>query len=224
MLKFKRAFHEWLTVNNVSDKKCKQFLVSINNICTEITKEELHFIHQIVEEKYIDIGYILSKYHFFANIKRKSHTIQDNEIVGISWEELATDLPLIILGYDGRKKTILQKYNEFLFESELPDDVLKIRHQNILYMMSQSQIQSSSSEYYLTSDLVQILGINVRVIKRWRAERIRQGNLDPSKFEQLHENPYGEGKIGPKFVVVGGKYRYYFDDLKAYFGRDIGSM
>lgn len=214
MLKFKRAFHEWLTVNNVSDKKCKQFLVSIDNICAEITREELHFIHQIVEEKDIDIGYILSKYHFFANIKRKSHIIQYNEIVNISWEELAAELPLIILGYEGRKKTTLQKYNEFLSNIYLSQDILHKQNQNILKLIEN---ELPTGRNYLTSkEYASLSGHDERVIKRWRKERIKQGKLN-----QLTENPYGQGKIGPRFVMDGRKYRYYIDDLCAYYGRDI---
>lgn len=132
----------------MSENKCKQVQKSIDGICKEITKEELQLIHRIVEEKDNDIGYVLSKYHFFANIKRKSHIIQDNEIVGISWEEIAAELPLVILGYEGRKKTALQKYNEFLSNIDLSKDILHKQNQNILILIENTL---PTDRNYLTS-------------------------------------------------------------------------
>ena len=99
MLHLRDNFYKWLVEQDLSDDKCQQVQNLIDSICKEITKEELQLIHCIVEEKDIDIGYALSKYRFFANIKRKSHIIQNNEIIGITWKELVTELPLIIKGF-----------------------------------------------------------------------------------------------------------------------------
>lgn len=226
MSNLKDAFYQWLTETELSEENCTRICNTIDDICREIAKDDLLIVHSIVEYRYVNLNYALSKYNFFKNIRNNTHIFDDNddEFNGISWEELATDLPLIILGYVGRKKTALQKYNEFLFETELPNDILNSRNQNILCIMDQTQIQCQEQDYILTSDLAERLKINVRVIKRWRAERIKQGNSDPSKFEQLKENPHGKGKIGPRFVIVGGIYRYYLDDLRAYFGRDISEL
>lgn len=114
MLNLRDDFYKRLSEEELSENKCKQVQKSIDGICKEITKEELQLIHRIVEEKDNDIGYVLSKYHFFANIKRKSHIIQDNEIVGISWEEIAAELPLIILGYEGRKRRLYKNIMNFI--------------------------------------------------------------------------------------------------------------
>ena len=75
----------------------------------------------------------------------------------------------------------------------------------------------TSNRNYLTStEYATLCGHHERVIKRWRKERIKQGKLN-----QLTENPYGQGKIGPRFVMDGGRCRYYIDDLNEYYGRDI---
>lgn len=214
MLHLRDNFYKWLVEQDLSDDKCQQVQNLIDSICKEITKEELQLIHCIVEEKDIDIGYALSKYRFFANIKRKSHIIQNNEIIGITWKELVTELPLIIKGYEGRKKTALQKYNEFLSEIDLPKDILYKQNQNILTLIEN---KLPSDRNYLTStEYATLCGHHERVIKRWRKERIKQGKLN-----QLTENPYGQGKIGPRFVMDGGRCRYYIDDLNEYYGRDI---
>lgn len=206
MSKLRNDFYEWLITNNESDDKCKRIQESIDNICKEITKDELNLIHRIVEEKDLDIGYALSKYHFFSNIKRKSHITQNDEIIGISWEELAAELPLIILGYEGRKRTTLQKYNEFLFESKLPSEIQNARDYNFHYMVSLIK-----DEYFTTSQLAYELGLSERTIKEWRANRIKQ-----HKEDQPYENEQIPPNIGPRFKLLGGNYIYDKKDVKGY--------
>ena len=208
MLKLRNAFYEWLVKNNTPNDKCEQIQKSIDNICKEITKNELNLIHRIVEEKdtEIDFCYVLSKYHFFANIKRKSHINQNNEIVSISWEELAAELPFIILGYEGRKKTTLQKYNEFLFETKLPGEIQNARGYNFHYIVSLIK-----DEYFTTSQLAYELGLSERTIKEWRANRIEQ-----HKEDQLYENEQIPPNIGPRFKILGGNYIYDKKDVKEY--------
>ena len=214
MLNLRNAFYEWLTESGISDNECKRIQTFVDNACKEISKEELELIHYIAQRKDVDISYALSKYHFFENICRYTQVTYDNEIPGTTWEELAAELPLIIIGYEGRKKTALQKYNEFLSEIDLPKDILYKQNQNILKLIEN---KLPSDRNYLTSkEYAALSGHDERVIKRWRRERIEQGKLD-----QLSENPYGQGKIGPRFVMDGGKCRYYIDDLNAYYGRNI---
>ena len=50
-------------------------------------------------------------------------------------------------------------------------------------------------EYITTRELADILGVDVRQIKRWREKRITL-----HKENQIEENPQGDAKIGPKFV------------------------
>lgn len=86
MLVLKDAFYKWLTKDSISDKECRQILEAIDGICKEITTDELQFIHRIIEERCIDIGYALSKYHFFSNIQKNARITNEYEVISISWK------------------------------------------------------------------------------------------------------------------------------------------
>lgn len=206
MLVLKDAFYKWLTKDSISDKECRQILEAIDGICKEITTDELQFIHRIIEERCIDIGYALSKYHFFSNIPKNARITNEYEVISISWENLAVELPLIILGYTGRKKTVLQKYNEFLFAVELPTDILKARSQNYTYTFNLIHEQ-----WFRPGELEKELGVSRRTIKRWKAERISQ-----HKENQICENPRNEKPIGPRFGKLGKSDIYFKEDVEAY--------
>ena len=206
MLILKDAFYKWLTKEGISDKECGRIQTSIDGICKEITSDELPFIHLIIEERGIDIGYALSKYHFFSNIQKNAYSTDKHEVISISWENLAVELPLIILGYTGRKKTILQKYNEFLFATELPTDILKARNQN--YTCTFNLIHE---QWLRLGELEKELGVSRRTIKRWKAERISQ-----QKEDQICENPRTEKPIGPRFRKLGKSDIYFKEDVEAY--------
>ena len=141
----------------------------------------------------------------------------------IFWEELAGKLFSIAPRYQGKYKTALHKYNEFLFETELSREIMKQRHKDLLYAYSKlsdkDKEKIETREYITTRELADILGVDVRQIKRWREKRITL-----HKEDQIEENPQGDAKIGPKFVQVGGLYRYYKDDLEKYFHRSIEKM
>lgn len=141
----------------------------------------------------------------------------------ITWEELAVNLFSIVSNYHGKYRTALHKYNAFLFETELSKDVMQQRHNNLLYAYSKLSDERKrcieEREYITTQELADILEVDIRQIKRWRENRIHQ-----HKEDQIEENARSLKQIGPKFVRVGGVYRYYKDDLKEYFHRQIEKM
>lgn len=63
----------------------------------------------------------------------------------------------------------------------------------------------------MTQDIADILRKDVRTIKRWRKNRIKQNKLD-----QEYENTNGEDPIGPKFTQLGSDYVYRKKDLEKY--------
>ena len=81
MLVLKDAFYKWLTKDSISDKECRRILEAIDGICKEITTDELQFIHRIIEGRCIDIGYALSKYHFFSNIQKNARITNEYEVI-----------------------------------------------------------------------------------------------------------------------------------------------
>lgn len=183
----------------------------------ELKKQfEKYLISQGLSEK-TRSGNPSTVYDYITNIQRVCRN------KNMSVDDIVVNIFNITNEYKGKIKTALNKFNEFLFETELPKSLSRLRNQNILCIIAETEAKteelSEDIDYYTTTDLAKKLCINERVIKRWRKERIRQG-----KQNQVHENPYGKGKIGPKFAIVGGKYRYYFDDLKEYFGRDVSLM
>lgn len=138
----------------------------------------------------------------------------------ITWEELASNLFSIASSYQSKYKTALHKYNSFLFDTEQSWEIMQQRHKNLLYaysMLSDEKIKKR--EYITTKELADILNVDAYQIQRWRKNRIAQ-----HKEEQIEENPRGQKQIGPKFVQVGGLYRYYKDDLEKYFHRPIEKM
>ncbi len=141
----------------------------------------------------------------------------------ITWEKLAVNLFSIVSNYHGKYKTALHKYNAFLFETELSRRVIQQRYDNLLYAYSKLSDEEKKDiearEYIITRELADILKVDIRQIKRWRENRISL-----HKEDQVEENDRGCKKIGPKFTQVGGKYRYYKDDLEKYFHRPIEKM
>lgn len=141
----------------------------------------------------------------------------------ITWEKLAVNLFSIVSNYHGKYKTALHKYNAFLFETELSRRVIQQRYDNLLYAYSKLSDEEKKDiearEYIITRELADILKVDIRQIKRWRENRISL-----HKEDQVEENARGLKQIGPKFVQVGGLYRYYKDDLEKYFHRPIEKM
>lgn len=141
----------------------------------------------------------------------------------ITWEELAINLFSISSNYQGKYKTVLHKYNAFLFEAELSKRVIQQRYNNLLYAYSKLSVERKKCieerEYITSQELADILKVDIRQIKRWRENRISL-----HKEDQVEENARGLKQIGPKFVQVGGLYRYYKDDLEKYFHRPIDKM
>lgn len=133
-------------------------------------------------------------------------------------EDLAINLFCVISNYQNKSKTVLKQYNAFLFETEQSREIMQQRHKNLLCAYSKLSAEEDK-QYITTQELANILGVDVRQIKRWRENRITLHQED-----QIEENPHGLKKIGPKFVQVGGLYRYYKDDLEKYFHRSIEKM
>lgn len=138
-------------------------------------------------------------------------------------KDLAVNLFSIISNYQGKSKTVLKQYNAFLFETEQSKEIIQQRHKNLLCAYSklsdEEKKEIEEKEYITTQQLADILGVDIRQIKRWRENRI-----ELSKEDQIEENPRGLKQIGPKFTRVGGKCRYYKDDLEKYFHRPIEKM
>ena len=59
----------------------------------------------------------------------------------ITWEELAINLFSISSNYQGKYKTVLHKYNAFLFEAELSKRVIQQRYNNLLYAYSKLSVE-----------------------------------------------------------------------------------
>lgn len=141
----------------------------------------------------------------------------------ITWEKLAVNLFSIVSNYHGKYKTALHKYNAFLFEAELSKRIVQQRYDNLMYAYSnlsdEKKINIEKREYITSQELADILEVDIRQIKRWRENRISL-----HKEYQVEENARGLKQIGPKFVQVGGLYRYYKDDLEKYFHRPIDKM
>ncbi|MBR1604755.1 MAG: hypothetical protein IJ660_01450 [Alphaproteobacteria bacterium] len=214
MISLQDQFYEWLLKEYPEDKKhlANSYMYEIEKILYETSSEDIKIIREFIECRNINKNEATAKYIFYKNVFNNMYHYHFYSHIG--WEELAANLPLIILGYKGRKKTALQKYNEFLSNIDISQDILHKQNQNILRLIEN---KLPTDKKYLTSkEYANLSGHDERVIKRWRKERIKQNKID-----QLTENPYGQGKIGPRFVMDGGRCRYYIDDLNAYYGRDI---
>lgn len=149
----------------------------------------------------------------------KSSTIYDYTITldrvcknegHISWEELAVQIPSIIPKYQGKSKTVLRKYNTFLFETDIPNNISRQRNKNFLLAMMEDTAKEGGG-YYTTDGLANFLRVTPRTVKRWRKNRVEQEKLD-----QIYENTDGKNPIGPKFTQIGGIYRYKIRDVKEY--------
>ena len=133
----------------------------------------------------------------------------------ITWEELASNLFNIIDNYHGKFKTALNKYNEFLYVADIPSYIRQKRNEKIICLMDKDikdlQEEWGLDECYTTQDLADILRRDIRTIKRWRQNRIKQ-----NKLGQVYENTDGTDSIGPKFTQIGSDYLYRKKDLEKY--------
>ncbi len=134
---------------------------------------------------------------------------------GYSWERLAFHIFDIIDNYQRKHKTALNKYNEFLYVADIPCDIRQLRNEKIICLLNDKikalQEEFGLDEYFVTQDIADILRKDVRTIKRWRKNRIKQNKLD-----QEYENTNGEDPIGPKFTQLGSDYVYRKKDLEKY--------
>lgn len=93
----------------------------------------------------------------------------------IFWEELAGKLFSIAPRYQGKYKTALHKYNEFLLNVDLPVCVRQERRLDILYALSldaDGKIKiDDNKDFYTPTEAAALLRVSRRTLSRWRQKK-----------------------------------------------------
>lgn len=126
----------------------------------------------------------------------------------IDFEALACSIFSILPNYQGKTRTVLHKYNAFLFEMNLSSVIEQKRKKDLL-----THIPKLDKDFYTTQEAAEIIHVDERTMKRWRENRIGKNCVNRKKEYFNNKNP-----IGPKFIKVGGRYYYKKEDLLEYLG------
>lgn len=115
----------------------------------------------------------------------------------ITWEELALNLFNVIDNCHGKTKTALNKYNEFLYVTDIPSYIRQQRNTLILSLISMDATGKISidnnKDFFTPGEVAGMLRVSERTLQRWRQKGIGpKYRRDNNTGRIMYPTPYLE--------------------------------